>query len=134
MRIVALQLPNTVDGVLALLGVLRAGMIAVPLPLLWRQAEAAQALSRVGARALITCRRIGPVDHGELAMHIAAETFTIRFLCAFGDQHLDGVVAFDDLFDAATPGDIRVERIGNAADHVAVVTFEITPEGLVPVA
>ena len=32
--IVGIQLPNTVESVLTLLGVLRAGMIAAPLPLL----------------------------------------------------------------------------------------------------
>jgi AMP-binding enzyme len=134
--IVALQLPNTVESVLSLLGVLRAGMIAAPLPLLWRQMDAPRALGRIGARALITSRRIGPVDHGELAMHIAADTFTIRFLCAFGQKDLDGVVAFDDLFDppyGAAP-EIVVEREGDPADHVAVVTFDTSPEGLVPVA
>ncbi len=132
--IVALQLPNTVDGVLALLGVLRAGMIAVPLPLLWRQAEAAQALSRIGARAFITCRRIGPVDHGELAMHIAAETFTIRFLCSFGADTLDGMVALDDVYEQDTTVAPPIERIGNPADHVAIVTFDTGADGLVPVA
>jgi hypothetical protein len=132
--LVALQLPNTVESVLVLLAALRAGMIVALLPLLWRQAEAAQALSRVGARALITCRRIGPVDHGELAMHIAAETFTIRFLCAFGEDPLDGVVSLDGVFDAAGSSDTPVERIGNPADHVAVVTFDTSPDGLVPVA
>jgi hypothetical protein len=132
--IVALQLPNTVESVLTLLGVLRAGMIAVPLPLLWRQAEAAQALSRIGARAFITCRRIGPVDHGELAMHIAAETFTIRFLCSFGERTPDGVVALDDVYDAESSPSEPVERIGNPADHVAVVTFDTAPDGVVPIA
>jgi len=133
--IIALQLPNTIESVLTLLGVLRAGMIAAPLPLLWRQIEAVDALSRIGARALITCSRIGPMDHGELAMHIAAETFTIRFLCAFGEQHLDGVVALDDVF-AATPAAAgeATERPGNPAEHVAVVTFDVSPDGLVPVA
>jgi AMP-binding enzyme len=132
--IIALQLPNTVESVLTLLGVMRAGMIAAPLPLLWRQIEAVDALSRIGARALVTCSRIGPVDHGELAMHIAAETFTIRFLCAFGEQHLDGVVALDDVFTAPAPNTMKNERPGNPADHVAVVTFDIAPDGLVPVA
>jgi AMP-binding enzyme len=134
--IVALQLPNTVESVLTLLGVLRAGLIAVPLPLLWRELDAPQALGRIGARALITSRRIGPVDHGELAMHIAANVFTIRFLCAYGQKGLDGVVSFEDLFDPHY-GDIpavMVEREGDPADHVAVVTFDTTPEGLVPVA
>jgi hypothetical protein len=134
--IVALQLPNTVESVLTLLGVLRAGMIAAPLPLLWRQLDAPRALTRIGARALITSRRIGPVDHGELAMHIAADTFTIRFLCAFGQRDLDGVVAFEDLFDPpyGSIPDVAVEREGDPADHVAVVTFDTSPDGLVPVA
>src|SRR5262245_9242069 len=139
--IVALQLPNTVESALTLLGVLRAGMIAAPLPLLWREIDAVQALSRIGARALITCRRIGPVDHGELAMHIAAETFTVRCLGTFGEQTPDGVVALEDVFAAAAAAaaadeiaDISVQRIGNAADHVAVVPVEVTPDGLVPVA
>src|SRR5262245_3086443 len=37
--IVAMHLPNTVESIIAFLGVLRAGMVAVPLPLLWRKAE-----------------------------------------------------------------------------------------------
>src|SRR6187200_3079451 len=48
--IVGIQLPNTVESVLTLLGVLRAGMIAAPLPLLWRQGDIVAALSRVAAR------------------------------------------------------------------------------------
>jgi AMP-binding enzyme len=132
--LVALQLPNTVESVLTLLGILRAGMIAVPLPLLWREIEAVHALNRIGARALITCGRIGPVDHGGLAMHIAAETFTIRFLCSYGEQHLDGVVNLEDVFMAGGLAPVSIERPGNAADHVALVTFDVTPEGLVPVA
>ena len=55
-------------------------------------ADAAAALSRVAARALIGCQRIGDTVHGDLAMHIAMETFTIRFLCGFGENLPDGVV------------------------------------------
>jgi hypothetical protein len=132
--LVALQLPNTVEGVLTLLGILRAGMIAVPLPLLWREIEAVHALNRIGARALITAGRIGPVDHGGRAMHIAAETFTIRFLCSFGEQHLDGVVNLDPVFGETEVAPVAIERPDNPADHVAVVTFDVSPDGLVPVA
>jgi hypothetical protein len=132
--LVALQLPNTVESILTVLGVLRAGLIAVPLPLLWRQLEAVHALSRIGARALITCGRIGPMDHGALAMHIAAETFAIRFLCSFGEPHLDGVMNLDDVFAASDLPALAIERPGNPADHVALVTFDVSPEGLVPVA
>ena len=131
--VVAIQLPNTVESVIALLAVLRAGMIAAPLPLLWRHADAAAALSRVAARALIGCQRIGDAIHGDVAMHIAMETFTIRFLCGFGDGLPDGVVPVDDIF--TIEGHPReIERYGEASDHVALVTFDITADGIVPVA
>ncbi len=57
--VVAIQLANTVDSIIALLGVLRAGMIAAPLPLLWRMRETVDALSPIGAKAIITSTRIG---------------------------------------------------------------------------
>ena len=131
--VVAIQLPNIVESVIALLAVTRAGLIAAPLPLLWRHADAAAALSRVAARALIGCQRIGDVVHGDLAMHIAAETFTIRFLCGFGEQLPDGVMPVDDIFEAggAPPA---IERHGDPSDHVALVTFDIAAEGIIPVA
>ena len=44
-HLVAMQLPNTVESIVAFLGVLRAGMIAVPMPLLWRQQEIVAALA-----------------------------------------------------------------------------------------
>ena len=50
--VVGIQLPNIVQNVLVTLGVLRAEMIAAPLPLLWRHAEAVEALGRIGAKAL----------------------------------------------------------------------------------
>ena len=131
--VVAIQLPNTVESVIALLAVLRAGLIAAPLPLLWRHADAANALTRVAARALIGCQRIGDTVHGDLAMHIAMETFTIRFLCGFGDNLPDGVAPLDDIFGShGLHPDI--ERFGEASDHVALVTFDVSPEGIVPVA
>jgi hypothetical protein len=131
--VVAIQLPNIVESVIALLAVARAGLIAAPMPLLWRHADAAAALSRVAARALIGCQRIGDAIHGDVAMHIAMETFTIRFLCGFGDGLPDGVVPVNDIF--TVEGHPReIERYGDASDHVALVTFDITADGIVPVA
>jgi hypothetical protein len=98
--VVAIQLPNTAENVIALLAVMRAGLIAAPLPQLWRHADAAAALSRVAARTLICCQRVGDAVHGDLAMHIAMETFTIRFLCGFGKDLPDGVVPIDDIFSS----------------------------------
>jgi AMP-binding enzyme len=133
--IVALQLPNIAESVLTLMGVLRAGLIAAPLPLLWRQAEACAALGRVSARTLVSCRRVGDVDHADLAMHLAAETFAIRFVCAFGNPIPDGIIPLDEVFDAAlSASPPPLDRGDDPAGRAAVVTFEITADGLVPVA
>ena len=133
--IVALQLPNIAESALALLGVLRAGMIAAPVPLLWRQVDMTAALGRIGARALIASRRVGNVDHGELAMQVAAETFAIRFVCGFGRELPDGVVPLDDLVDTpSSQTSVAVERAGDPVDHVAIVTFDVAADGMAPVA
>ena len=133
--VVAMQLPNTVESVITLLGVLRAGMIAAPLPLLWRKLDMVAALGRVGAKAILTSSRIGSAAHAEIAMQVAAELFPVRHVCAFGRDLPDGVAPLDDVF---APGDLEFVpppvRPGHAAAHVAVVTFDVTANGLVPVA
>ena len=96
--VVGLQIANTVDGVLAYLAVLRAELIAMPLPLLWRRADAIGAVRRSGASALIVSGRIGATDHFDLAVNAAAEAFTVRQVCGFGDHPPDGAVALDDLY------------------------------------
>src|SRR5580700_1727551 len=135
--IVGIQLPNIVENILAILGVMRAGMIAAPLPLLWRRADAVAALSRVGAKALITCGHVGSVNHCQLAMRVAADVFSIRYVCGFGADLPDGVVPFDDLFasdklDPIPP--LERERQANAAAHLAAITFDTAEGGLLPVA
>jgi AMP-binding enzyme len=135
--IVGIQLPSIVEHILTVLGVLRAGMIVAPLPLSWRGADAIAALGRIGAKALITCGHVGSFDHSQLALRVAAEVFSIRYVCGFGSNLPDGVVPFDDLFtadklDPIPPPDR--ERQNNAAAHVAAVTFDVGDGGIVPVA
>ena len=97
--IVALQMANTVESLLTLLGVLRAGLIAMPLPALWRRSEMVAALSRVSPTALIVSGRMGTTDHYALAMQVAAEIFPIRYVCGYSAGAPDGLVPFDNLFD-----------------------------------
>lgn len=132
--IVAIQLGNTVESVVALLGVMRAGMIAAPVPLLWRQREMVEALGPLGPKAVITAGRIGGYAHANNAMQVAADLFPVRYVCAFGSDLPDGVVPLDDVFDA-TPVDLAgAARIEQPAAHVAVVTFDVTAKGYVAVA
>lgn len=132
--VVAVQLPNVVESVLVLLGILRAGMIAAPLPLLWRRTELAAALASASARVLVTARRVGTVDYGDIATHAAAATFAIRFVCGFGEPLPDGVTALDSVFDATGEAPPAIPRRDAPADHVAVITFDVTADGIVPVA
>jgi len=135
--IVGIQLPNIVENVLAILGVMRAGMIAAPLPLLWRRADAVAAASRIGAKALITCGEVDGFNHCQFAMKVAAEVFSIRYVCGFGAELPDGVVPLDDLFTAKDLDPLpplERERHDNAAAHLAVITFDVTDAGVVPVA
>jgi hypothetical protein len=133
--VIGIQMPNVVEQVLTILGVLRAGMIAAPLPLLWRRADACAALARIGAKALVTCGRVGSVDYARHAMHVAGDVFSIRYVCGFGAALPDGVVSFEDLFVAADPEpSTPPDRDGQPAAHVALVTFEVGAGGIVPVA
>lgn len=133
--VVGIQMPNIVEHVLTVLGVLRAGLIAAPLPLLWRRADAVTALARAGAKALIACARAGSFAPCRQATQIAAEVFSIRYVGGFGDRLPDGVVAFDDLFTAAKLDPVpRLDRDGNAGAHLAVATFEVGEDGPLPVA
>jgi len=133
--VVGIQLPNVCESVLAFLGVLRAGMIAAPMPLLWRRADASAALSRIGARVIITAARIGETDHCDLAMQVASDVFPIRYVCGFGDGLADGIVPFNDLLNEPSPELPELPpRDGPAAAHVAAVTWDVTPEGAFAVA
>ncbi|HYA04980.1 MAG TPA: class I adenylate-forming enzyme family protein [Xanthobacteraceae bacterium] len=133
--VVGIQMPNIVENVLAVLGVIRAGLIAAPLPLLWRRADAVTALARVGAKALMTVGRVGKFDYCRFAARVAAEVFSIRYVCAFGADLPDGVVPLDDLFTTARLDPIPpLNRGVNAAAHLAIITFEVGEDGAVPVA
>jgi hypothetical protein len=139
--VVGLQLANTVDSVLTFLAVLRAELIAMPLPLLWRRADAIVSVRRTGAIALIVSGRIGATDHFDLAINAAAEAFTVRQVCGFGPHPPDGAVSLDDLYAAAAaqagpaPAVARERTVSlTRGAHLVAVTWDVTTDGPVPVA
>jgi hypothetical protein len=128
--VVAFQLPNTVESVITLLGILRAGMIAAPLPMLWREAEITSALSDLGAKALLTASHINGTDHCAIAMRAAASLFSIRHVCVFGRDLSGGVASFESVDSGDAPFG---HRRSDEARHAAVVTFETTAHGPQPI-
>jgi non-ribosomal peptide synthetase component E (peptide arylation enzyme) len=133
--VVGLQCPNIGESVLALLGVLRAGLVAAPLPLLWRRSEVAEALGRIGAKAIIAAGRVGGDALCDVALATAVEVFSIRYVCGFDEKPPDGVISLSELFVAdqldPAPWPTGSE---NPAAEVAVVTWETTAHGRVAVA
>ncbi|MBN8944675.1 MAG: AMP-binding protein [Rhizobiales bacterium] len=128
--VIATQFPLGSDGVVAFLAIVRAGMIAAPLPLGWGRRETVAHLQRLGARAILTAGRAGPVDCADMMRFAAAETFSVRFVMSIGTPVLDGVVPLDDVFETTGAVErIETPRTANAADHVALVTVDATAEG-----
>jgi hypothetical protein len=124
---VALQLPNTVDAVISLLAVQRAGFTAVCLPLLWPAAEDVSALVDVAPKALICADvLVGNTRSSETALQIALATFSIRFVCGFGRDLPDGIIPLDGIFDTeTTEPDLASSQEGFAEG--AIITFAPGP-------
>jgi hypothetical protein len=128
--VIAVQLPNAVEFMLTVLAAHRAGLVVALLPLLWRQAELTVALNRVGARAIVTTSKIDGVSHADLAMNAAAEAFSIRHVCGFGDDLPDGMASLDRALSSASTTTRAVVQDGRKA---AMISFDLTAEGFRPV-
>jgi non-ribosomal peptide synthetase component E (peptide arylation enzyme) len=124
--VMAVQLPNTVEFALTVLAAHRAGLVVALLPLLWRQTELTAALNRTGARAIVTCNRIDGVDHASLAMNAAAEAFSIRHVCGFGDDLPEGMASLDHAIAHPSTTTRAVAQDGRRA---AIVSFDVTLDG-----
>jgi hypothetical protein len=128
--VIAIQLPATVEFVLTVLAAHRAGLVVVPLPLLWRQAELTSVLNRTAARAIVTCGRIDGVSYADIAMYAAAVAFSIRHVCGFGSDLPEGMASLDQ----AILQDSRTSRtVIQDGRKPALISFDVTSEGLRPV-
>ena len=124
--VIAIQLPNTVEFVLTVLAAHRAGLVVALLPQLWRQAELTVALNRTGARAIVTTSRIDGAVHADLAMNAAAEAFSIRHVCGFGDDLPEGMASLELALGTQSPTTRAVTQDGRKA---AMISFDVTADG-----
>ncbi len=121
--VVAIQMPPTVDAVVAFLACSRAGLIVTPLPLGTREADATETFRTLGVKAIVTVAETEGEKHGEILRGVAAEMFQIRFVFGAGGNVPDGLVDLRMVFDeAAGLGSApEVTRKGNSADHAITV-------------
>ena len=128
--VIAVQLPNTIEFMLTVLAAHRAGLVVALLPLLWRQAELTSALNRTGARAIVTTSRIDGVVHADLAMNAAADAFSIRHVCGFGNGLPDGMASLNVALELQSDTSRAVTQDGRKA---AIISFDVTVDGFRPV-
>jgi non-ribosomal peptide synthetase component E (peptide arylation enzyme) len=123
------------DTIIAMLACVKANLIPAMAPVTWRNAEISAAVTRTGAKALIVEGRLGSFRAAESVREVAAENFSIRFVCSTGGEAPDGVIGLDDCFlEEAAEAPTRAPRFGNAAEHVAILTFDAGTRGVYPVA
>jgi acyl-CoA synthetase len=112
---VGVQLPNTVEIVVAFLAIVRIGAIVVPFPVQYRAYELTSLSNVAAVTAFITAGRIGrraaAAEMAELRAHISA----LRTLAVFGPGVLPGAIALDERIAAV--GDQR-----GLAAHLAANT------------
>jgi hypothetical protein len=128
--VIAVQLPNTIEFALTVLAAHRAGLVVAVLPLLWRQAELTMALNRTAARAIVTTSRIDGVIYADLAMNAAAEAFSIRHVCGFGNDLPEGMASLDQALAISSTTTRPFIQDGRKA---ALISFDVTADGVRPV-
>jgi hypothetical protein len=126
--VVAVQLPAISEAVISLLAVLRAGYIAVPVPVLWRRSDLVAALTAVAPKAMLTVARFNDERPAETLCEAAAELFDLSFPCAFGSDVPDGVVPLDR-HDEAQARDLQPAPRDFGAP--SLVTFDADAEGFI---
>lgn len=129
--VMALQMPPTVDAVVAFLACSRAGLVIAPMPLGAREADAIEAYRTLGVKAIVTVAQTEGERHGETLRSVAAELFQIRFVFGAGGDVPDGLVDLRMVFDEAESlGNAPdVVRKGNPADHALTVeAIALPPE------
>jgi hypothetical protein len=128
--VIAVQLPNTVEFMLTVLAAHRAGLVVALLPLLWRQSELTAAINRTGARAIVTTAKVDGVSHADLAMNAAAEAFSIRHVCGFGNDLPEGMASLDA---AIAGGSTTTRPVVQDGRKAAIISFDVTVDGFRPV-
>lgn len=122
--VVALYGPNTVDMVLSLLAINRAGLIAAPMPLFWRELEMSNYLTEIQARAIFTVDRIEEDAPALRCRDLTQSLFSIKYILGFGDNLPDGVVSLDQILPAVS------QMLNEEVDKE--VTFEpINPDAVI---
>lgn len=115
--IIGIQLPNTVDLVIAYLAIARIGAIATPFPIQYREYELETLSNHVGVKAFITSTRILDRAAAQSLLDLKSKIPTLETIFSTGENVPAGVQAWDTIL--ATPQDETV-----LAQHLATLKVD----------
>lgn len=129
--LVCVQGLNLTDTLIALLGCIRAGLVAVIVPVDFTPAEIVTVAERLNAKAILAARRLGDVQPLRPLRHLVDESIAdIRFIGAFGADLPGGTVSFEDCIGYPRTGVItRLSRRDRPEESLAIMTIDRGPDG-----
>jgi acyl-CoA synthetase (AMP-forming)/AMP-acid ligase II len=135
---VALWAPNTIEWIVAALGITTAGAVLVPVNTRFKGTEAAYVLARSSARALFTARGFLDTDYPELLAQADVRLPTLQDTVLLAGEPGDGAISWDEFAargDAVSAADVdaRVKLLGPDDPSDVVFTSGTTgsPKGVV---
>jgi acyl-CoA synthetase (AMP-forming)/AMP-acid ligase II len=135
---VAVWAPNSVEWIVAALGVTTAGGVLVPVNTRFKGAEAAYVLARSGARVLFTVRGFLDTDYPALLASSGVALPALEQIVLLSGDEGDGAIAWDAFIErgrgvAAEAVDARVAAVGPDDPSDVVFTSGTTgnPKGVV---
>jgi hypothetical protein len=134
--VVCVQGLNVTDTLIALLGCIRAGLVAAIVPIDYSAAEIVGVAERLNAKAILSARKMGQEQPLRPLRHLVDESIAdIRFIGAFGADLPGGTVSFEDCIGFPKTGAItRLSRRERPEDSLAIMTVDRGPEGAFVVA
>jgi mycobactin salicyl-AMP ligase len=132
---VVMQMEPSSEAVMTYLALLRAGLVAVPIPVTWGTKDMVRALNALSPRALIAGNHSGNSQNINTLYDLASELFSVRMVGGFGSNLPDGAVDLDTMLRSFSGKSYKVNREGNSAMHIASVQFMTSTDGeYIPVA
>jgi acyl-CoA synthetase (AMP-forming)/AMP-acid ligase II len=119
---VLVQLPNTVEAAIGILGVMSAGGVPAVTPVFSDEQDLLAQANEINAVGILTVARFAGTALAERARGVTARCDTIRFVAAFGERAPSGVAALDawSLADV----DQRLPAQEATGDAPALITFD----------
>lgn len=125
---VIIACPNHVEGIVALLAVMRCGCIPCPVNVVSSASELRRAAEAVEAAAVITEGHYAHLTPALSAVEAARTYFGVRLIVAFGNALPDGVVSLQGWTD----GELSQDALpALSATSLALISFDMAGDGAI---